>query len=418
MISQTLRTRRSWLGNAAVATVAGTVAWPAVAATARVEPKRVAAVLTAYEYGLHADVLIGKILEGWKQDGGSGPALKLASMYLDQFTDRDMARPMSKKYGVPIFDTIEGALTVGGENIPIDGVISIGEHGTYPSNSKGQVLHPRRRFFEAITDTFRKYGKVVPVFNDKHLGPQWLDAKWMYDRSQEMKVPFMAGSSMTVGYRTPEISVPTGSEIEAAVGIGYSGLDIYGSHALEFFQCHVENRREAETGVEWVQCLEGEAVWKAMDDGIVRRDVFEAALEQVPHQKGDARQSKDATLFLFQYNDGLLGAVFMLPQFASGTSVAVKLKGQSHVLATRFDERTEPRHPHFAWLLKGIERMIHTGQAAYPVERTLLTSGILDRALTSRVEQHRKLLTPELKISYSPTNYPHAPLPALESPPV
>ncbi len=411
-------TRRKWLASTAAATVASTVSWKAAAGTQEVKPKLVAAVLTAYEYGLHADVLIGKILEGWKQDGGSGPALKLASMYLDQFTDRDMARPMAKKHGVPIFDTIEGALTVGSDNIPVDGVISIGEHGSYPSNSKGQVLHPRRRFFEAITDTFKKYGKVVPVFNDKHLGPQWVDAKWMYDRSQEMKVPFMAGSSMTVGYREPEISLPLGCDIEAAVGIGYSGLDIYGSHTLEFFQCHVENRRAAEAGVEWVQCLEGDAVWHALDDGIVRRDVFEAALAQIPHQDGDVRQAKDVTLFLFQYTDGLLGSVFMLPEFASGTSVAVKLKGQSHILATRFGERTQPRHPHFAWLLKGIERMIHTGQATYPVERTLLTSGILDRALTSRVEQYRKLITPELKIAYTPANYPHAPFPALETSPL
>jgi len=411
-------TRRSWLATAAAATVASTVSWPVMAATRQVEPKKVAAVLTAYEYGLHADVLIGKILEGWKQDGGPGPDLTLASMYLDQFTDRDMARAMSKKYGVPIFDTIEGALTVGGNDIPIDGVISIGEHGTYPSNSKGQVLHPRRRFFEAITDTFRKYGKVVPVFNDKHLGPQWVDAKWMYDRAQQMKVPFMAGSSMTVGYREPEISLPLGCDIESAVGIGYSGLDIYGIHALEFFQCHVEKRRAAETGVEWVQCLEGEAVWKALEDGTVRQDLFEAALARVSHHEGDVRQAKDASLFLFQYTDGLLGSIFMLPEFASGTSVAMKLKDQSQILATRFDERTEPRHPHFAWLLKGIERMIHTGRATYPVERTLLTSGILDRALTSRVEQYRKLITPELKISYKSVDYPHAPLPALDASPV
>ncbi len=412
-----LETRRTWLASAAAATIAGTVPWPASAAPLTLKPKLVAAVLTAYEHGLHADVLIGKILEGWKQDGGPGPALKLASMYLDQFTDRDMARSMSKKYGVPIFDTIEGALTVGGDHIPVDGVISIGEHGTYPSNARGQVLHPRRRFFEAITDSFRKYNKVVPVFNDKHLGPEWSDARWMYDRAREMGVPFMAGSSMTVGYREPEISLMPGCDIEAAVGIGYSGLDIYGSHALEFFQCHVEKRRAAETGVQWVQCLEGEAVWKVLDDGTVRSDVFAAALAQVPHQAGDVRQVKDATLFLFQYADGLIGSVFMLPEFASGTSVAVRLKGERPILATRFDERTEPRHPHFAWLLKAIERMIHTGQATYPVERTLLTSGILDRALTSRVEQFQKLMTPELEISYTPVMYPHAPRPALDCDP-
>jgi hypothetical protein len=74
-------------------------------------------------------VLIGKILEGWKQDGGTGPALTLASMYVDQFPDADLARKMSKDYGVPIYDTIEQALTLGSGRIAVDGAISIGEHG-------------------------------------------------------------------------------------------------------------------------------------------------------------------------------------------------------------------------------------------------------------------------------------------------
>jgi len=411
-------TRRDWLAAAAGTAIWSGLAQPTAAGRAvPTKPKSVAAVITAYEKGLHADVLIGKILEGWKQDGGAGPALTLASMYVEQFTDKDLARAMAKKYNVPLFDTIEKAVTVGGDRIPVDGVISIGEHGDYPWNEKEQHLYPRRRFFEAITDTFQKYGRVVPIFNDKHLGPVWSDAKWMYDRAREMKVPFMAGSSMTVGSRVPEISVPLGCEIEAAVGIGYSGLDIYGSHALEFYQCHVERRRGAETGVRWVQCLQGEAMWKALDDSVVPKNLFDTALTAVPHQPGDVRQSDQSALFLFQYNDDLLGAVFMLPDFAGGTSVALKLKGQSRVLATRFDERTEPRHPHFAWLLKAIERMIHTGRPSYPVERTLLTSGILDRALTSRVQNHEKLMTPELAIRYQPVDHPHAPKPDLSSDP-
>ena len=421
MKQSTSITRREVLAGAAAAALCGGLGKSVAAESSRtIKPKKVAAVITAYEKGLHADVLIGKILEGWKQDGGAGPALTLASMYVEQFTAKDLARAMARKHGVPLFDSIEQAVTVGGDHIPVDGVISIGEHGTYEWNDKGQHLYPRRRFFEQITAAFEKYGRVVPVFSDKHLGPVWSDAKWMYDRARQMKVPFMAGSSLPVSFRDPQISVPMDCDVEAAVGVGYSGLDIYGAHTLGCFQCLLERRRDAETGVKWVQCLQGEAMWKAVDDGPVRKDLLRAALAALkvgPDRHSELRNDPDAALFLFEYADGLRGAVFMLPDFVGGISAAVQLKGQPRPLATRFEERLEPRHPHFAYLLKAIERMIHTGRPSYPVERTLLTSGILDRALTSRAQKYERLLTPELAIAYEPVDYPHAPQPDLLSDP-
>lgn len=170
-----------------------------------------------------------------------------------------------------------------------------------------------------------------------------------------------------------------GCELDLAVGVGYSHLDIYGFHAIECLQSLVERRRAAETGVQWVQCLQGREMWQALDDRLVSQEAFDAAFALVKSQPDQLRQRDDSALFLFQYADGLLGAIFMLPVIAHGISVAVKLKGERKILATRFEERAEPRHPHFAYLLKGIERMIHMGRPSYPIERTYLSSGILDR---------------------------------------
>ena len=266
-------------------------------------------------------------------------------------------------------------------------------------------LHP----VTYIHDQLNRPQKIA--LGSKHMSTDWEEARWMYDRAMEMKVPFMAASSLPVAYRSHPFNLPWGSDIEAALGLGYSGLDIYGFHALECYQTLVERRRNAEQGVKWVRCLEGQAVWQAVDDGWVAADVMDAVYDVIPKSKKNIRDDDKAVLFQFEYTDGFRGTQFMLPS-AGLTGVAVKLKGRKPQ-ATGFEERVEPRYPHFAYLLKAIETMIHTGKPTYPVERTLLTGGILDRALHSKFEKGRKLDTPELAIAYTPVDYPHAPRPDL-----
>ena len=205
---------------------------------------------------------------------------------------------MARKHGVPIFDSIEKALTLGGDRIAVDGVISIGEHGDYPWNDKEQHLYPRRRFFEEITATFEKCKQVVPVFNDKHLGPVWSDAKWMYDRARELKVPFMAGSSLPVTFRSPEIDRADGqrdrSGRRASATTASTSTAATRSIATRAWSSAAAAPRR---GVKSVQCLQGDAMWKAVDDGVVSEALVEAALAVVPTvEDKDPRKDEQATL--------------------------------------------------------------------------------------------------------------------------
>ena len=381
-------------------------------------PKRVAGIVTIFRRNSHADVLLSKILQGWKEDGGLGPNLKLVSLYVDQFPSDDLSVELAKKHGFRLCKTIPEALTLGTDKLAVDGVMSIGEHGDYPHNAKGQHLYPRRRFFEEICGTMERCQQVVPVFNDKHPGPEWADAQWMAERAKKLNIPWMAGSSLPVGYRDPDVTLPFGAKLQSCVAVGYSGLDVYGFHTLDVMQSIIERRvpfdaknetvgiKPSEKGVRWVQSLPVSDLTRLMKENVIDPEVLDAALaaSQTNRQAVLDAPPEDGAIFMIQYRDGLLAPVLMLPGKAQAISTAFKVQGGA-VAATRLEERVEPRYPHFAFLLKGIEQMFLTGRPAYPVERTLLSSGMLDGLLTSRQSGGQRIDTPYLAIEYQPVDY-------------
>jgi len=370
-------------------------------------PKRIAAIITEYWSGSHADVLVGKYLEGWLQDGRSpGPRSKIVSMYTEHgpasdTVRPDISRPMAAKYGVPIYRTIHEALTLGGDDLAVDGVLLIGEHGNYPMNEKAQTLYPRFKMFLEITDTYRRTGRTAPIFNDKHLSYSWIKAKRMVEISEQMGFPMMAGSSVPVAHRRPAIDFPWGEKATKAVAISYSGLDIYGFHLLESLQCMVERRQGGETGVRAIQCLEGNAVWKFLDDTPWARRLFEKALSHSETLKPGMRQNvKEPAVFLIEYNDGLEAAAFLLTGAVEDFTVAIDVEGRPEPVSTLMYLQNSRPHPHFGCLAMNIEKMFETGVATYPVQRTMLTSGMLDFALESRFQGYKRLETPQLDVHY------------------
>jgi hypothetical protein len=230
----------------------------------------------------------------------------------------------------------------------------------------------------------------------------------MVEISRELKFPMLAGSSAPVAWRVPALDTPYGAAQKYAVAISYSGLDIYGFHVLEALQSMVERRRGGETGVKAVQCLEKGDCWAFIEQNDWVRRLFELALSHSGTRKsGDMKQLvKTPAVFVIDYNDGLRGAAFLMTGLVEDFTVAVDAEGGP--VSTLMNLQPGRPYHHFGCLVKNIEIMFETGRSPYPVERTMLTSGILDFALESRIRGYRKIDTPELaRVRYSTSRDSH-----------
>src|SRR6185369_17329794 len=105
------------------------------------------------------------------------------------------------------------------------------------------------------------------------------------------------------------------------------------------------------------------------------------------------------SLFVINYSDGLRASVFMADRYVDDFAVAWRYADGS-TASTCFWLQDGRPYMHFSYLLKGIEQMIQTGQPTWPVERTLLTSGLLDAALQSHHKNGAVIDTPYININY------------------
>jgi len=386
--------------------------------------KRIAVVATVYRYLSHAQHIGDRFLVGYPRDGAwHKPDMKVVSLYVDQKPDSDQSAARAKEFDFQVYPTIAETLRCGGSKLAVDAVLVIGEHGDYKRNDKGQVLYPRYEFVKQCVEVFEKDGVAVPLYNDKHLSYSFEHAKWMVDASKRLKFPMLAGSSLPVTWRLPDIELPLNSEIESALMVGYGGPDVMDFHGFEAMQCMLERRKGGESGVTAVQMIEGDAVWKAGEEGRYSKELLTAALSRSDTPQGqpvvDGRTQdlvagrelpklvKTPAAYFIEYRDGLKATLLMLNGAVKDFTFAARVKGA--VQSTQFFLSPEPNVTYSACLVRKIEELFDTGKAPYPVERTLLVSGMLESCLTSRLEGQKRLETPHLSVQYrAPQQSQHA----------
>ena len=383
---------------------------------------KLAAVVTVYRKYSHAQHIVDRFLDGygWDRVYHHSP-MDLVALYVDQTPPEDLSRERVARHPwLRIYPTIAEALTCGSSKLAVDGVVVVGEHGDYPRNERGQTEYPRYRFFEEIVRVFQSSSRSVPVFNDKHLSWNWAWAKQMYDASRSMGFPLMAGSSLPVTWRIPSLEMPLGSSVREALCVCYGGVDSYDFHGLETIQCMVERRRGGETGVHWMQAYRGDSFWKAMNENVWSYDLMQAALcrshtltparpgfnDIFPSRDQMRELEKDPVAYCYEHNDGLRCTMLLMNGLVRDFNFAAKLNGSPDIFSTQMylpmpDGRTTLAN-FFSPLVFQMERMFLTGKTPYPVERTLLTTGLTAAGIESLYRKQSRVDTPELAIRYQP----------------
>ena len=402
-------TRREFLSASTASLLGGTLLAadePAATKLPTTRRPRVAAIHSIYRLRSHAYHIAGRFIHGYTRNGfHHQPPFDLVRMWNHQQPKDDLGPSVCQTHHIELTKSIPEAL--GAKNgLDVDAVLLIIEHGDYPVNERGQVLYPRYEFFEQIVDVFKQASRSVPVFVDKHLSYDHRLAAKMVSTAREMKFGLMAGSSLPVTWRRPEIEPPLGTKFEEAVvcfGFDRGTVEIYLFHALEVLQCMLERRAGGETGVRSVQFLEGPAVWKAGDEGRWSWRLLDAALSRCASRNtGPIRENVlHPQAVLVEYQDGTRGAVLNLIEQTSEFAIGLKVADRAEPVSSCFYLPAPPGARFFDPLTYNIEKFFASGTSPYPVERTLLTSTMTDLAMQSLHEGSKVITSPALTVKYA-----------------
>ncbi len=410
--------RRGFLAasTASAAGMTGLCNSASMAAADRDRPRKVAFLGTEVRRHSHAQHFLDRLTDGYAWGGKwVRPRVEVASVYIDQFPDGDLAKHRIKKHGLKQFTTIEDALTLGGKSLAVDGVVIIAEHGNYPQNEKGQKRYPRYDWFKQVVKIFER-GDAVPVFNDKHLSTKWDECAEMVADSRRLGFEFLAGSSLPVTVRFPSIDMPYDADLKESVCVAYGGVDSYDIHALETAQCMSERRRGGEVGVKSVHAMRGKKVWERLDadDCVATRKLVASALTRshnLPVEGGfpsgpvtyewAKRTFPNPTAYFVEHLDGFR-TTMLLTQIRDFNYAGYLASGEivSCQMYLPMPTHGSTTADFFNPLSRHIEDLVLNDKANYPVERTLLCSGIVIAGVNSLHQGEKEIETPHLKVAY------------------
>ena len=390
----------------------------AAAQTAQKRPR--IACLISY-WGLptsHADWIVNKLLDGYWWHGAATPSqVDVVSVYIHQFDTSLLGQKVCKAKNIPIYKTVGEAVTLGGNELAVDGVVIVAEHGNYPTDLKGHWLLPRWWIYQQVIKVFEQSKRSVPVFNDKHLSYNWDDAKWMFDKSRELNFPLTGGSSIPAYFRKPEIELAADTPIKSSIVVGDSADEGAIFHCVDVLQAFHDRRKGGETGVKSVQSIRGPETWNWVAANPWAGNLLEAVRKNFNLPSGRFQQARRANVCIVQYNDGTNGAIISgsIPSATGvGYTYAGDIAGQKDPMIVSMLDFPGPISQYHAsneyvhWMIQ----MMLTRKEPFNAERLLLSTGITNHYMDSNWQNGvysavgRTVETPYMNMKYHSTHGP------------
>jgi len=118
------------------------------------------------------------------------------------------------------------------------------------------------------------------------------------------------------------------------------------------------------------------------------------------------RLVKDPVAYRYEHEDGLRCTMLLMDGLVKDFNFAARIEGRAEPFSTQMylpmpDGRTTLAN-FFSPLVNNMEKMFLTGKATYPVERTLLTTGLTAAGVESLYRKQARYDTPHLAIRYQP----------------
>lgn len=361
--------------------------------------RRVAFIVDSWYAWSHADVIGTRFLEGYRVgDRLHASPVTVASVYADAPMSRDQTRTLAARYGFRVASSIADALLEDAQRpaprLAVDGVL-IATREDLPDSGQRQSPVRRAQVVREVLRILDQTGGRIPIFVDKMLAANWADSQAIVAEAARRQVPLMAGSVLPF---TPLDRPLRSGRVDVGVVIASTPYWAFAFHAAELLQGFMEQRAPRETGVGEVRNV-GAAYASLPDRGRWGGSVFDALLASARTRRRPGSPPADA--LLIRYVDGTRAVLALVPEAFDDSEFLLGVQYDDGTTAIGGLVLRGQPYDHFGYLVHALVELFTTGRPPVPVERTLLTTGIVLFGQQSR-ETGGAVTSPSLAISYTP----------------